>query len=151
MFADHHHDDGRLAIWVAAPAGAQEALTGADPVRFFRPPYVGVRGWIGVRLDTRPDWDHIAALILDAYRATAPVRILRELDAAPAPAARNTCAATEGRGQLGRLAGQGLLREVEGVGQRVWRARPRDPSVGSPKSFSMNDKIETVSYWEWST
>src|SRR3712207_7171885 len=48
-FADHHHDD-RLAFWCAAPPGAQEVLVGADPERFFVPPYVGHRGWLGVRL-----------------------------------------------------------------------------------------------------
>ena len=83
MFADHHHNDGRLALWIAAAPGAQEALTGADPVQFFRPHYVGVRGWVGVRLDTKPNWDQVAALIEDAYRAVAPVRLLRELEAAP--------------------------------------------------------------------
>ncbi len=85
MFADNHHGDGRLAIWIAAAPGAQEALTGADPARFFRPPYVGVRGWVGVLLAGRPDWNHVAALIEEAYRAVAPVRLVRELDAAGTP------------------------------------------------------------------
>lgn len=49
--ADHHHGDGHLAFWCAAPPGAQEELVAAEPERFFRPPYVGGRGWIGVRLD----------------------------------------------------------------------------------------------------
>jgi len=66
-FADHHHDD-RLAFWCAAPAGAQEALVAADPLRFFRPPYVGVRGWLGVYLDvTEVNWDEIADIVSDAY------------------------------------------------------------------------------------
>src|SRR2546428_11630273 len=50
MFADHHHDD-RLAFWCAAPPGAQEVMITSAPDRFFRPPYVGVRGWLGVWLD----------------------------------------------------------------------------------------------------
>ncbi len=54
MFADHHHDD-RLACWLAAPAGAQQELVAADPARFFVPPYVGTRGWIGLRLDVSED------------------------------------------------------------------------------------------------
>ena len=49
-YADHHHDD-RLAFWCAAPPGTQEALVASDPERFFRPPYVGHRGWLGVYLD----------------------------------------------------------------------------------------------------
>ncbi|MDQ6941082.1 MAG: MmcQ/YjbR family DNA-binding protein [Candidatus Eremiobacteraeota bacterium] len=81
MFTDDHHGDGRLALWCAAPEGAQEALTGADPERFFRPPYVGVRGWIGVRLDIRPDWDEVAGIIEDAYRVVAPPKLVAQLDA----------------------------------------------------------------------
>jgi len=66
-FADHHHDD-RLAFWCAAPGGAQEALVAADPLRFFRPAYVGVRGWLGVYLDvTEVNWDEIADIVSDAY------------------------------------------------------------------------------------
>jgi hypothetical protein len=67
MFHDNHHGDGKLALWCAAPEGAQETLIAADPENFFRPAYVGHRGWIGVRLDRRLDWGHIAALIDDAY------------------------------------------------------------------------------------
>jgi hypothetical protein len=78
-YADHHHDD-RLAFWCAAPPGAQEALVGSDPDRFFVPPYVGHRGWIGVRLDVPVDWDEIADLVTDAYRMVAPKRLVAELD-----------------------------------------------------------------------
>jgi len=55
-FADHHHDD-RVAFWCAAPEGAQEVLIGAQPESFFRPPYYGVRGWLGVYLDVPVDWE----------------------------------------------------------------------------------------------
>lgn len=74
MYADHHHDD-RLAFWCAAPPGAQEELVAADPERFFRPPYVGGRGWLGVRLDRDPDWDEIAEIVRDAYREVAPRKL----------------------------------------------------------------------------
>jgi hypothetical protein len=79
-YADHHHDD-RLAFWCAAPAGMQEALVGSDPQRYFVPPYVGHRGWIGVRLDVPVDWEEIAELVKDAYRVVAPARLVAELDA----------------------------------------------------------------------
>jgi hypothetical protein len=80
MYANHHHDD-RLALWCAAPDGAQQALMAADPERFFVPPYVGHRGWIGVRLDVPPiPWDQIADLVEDAYRVVAPRRLVAELD-----------------------------------------------------------------------
>jgi hypothetical protein len=81
MFHNDHHGDGRLAIWCAAPEGAQTAMIGADPERFFRPPYVGPSGWIGVRLDVRPDWDEIAGIIEDAYRHVAPAKLVAVLDA----------------------------------------------------------------------
>ncbi len=71
MFADHHHDD-RLAFWCAAPPGVQEALVAEAPDRFFRPPYVGHRGWLGVYLDVPADWQEIAEIVTDAYRRVAP-------------------------------------------------------------------------------
>jgi hypothetical protein len=64
--ADHHHDD-RFAFWAAAPEGAQRRWIAADPERFFRPPYVGGRGWIGVYLDVEQDWDDIAEIVGDAH------------------------------------------------------------------------------------
>ncbi|HEV8372872.1 MAG TPA: MmcQ/YjbR family DNA-binding protein [Actinomycetota bacterium] len=78
-YADRHHDD-RLAFWCAAPPGAQAALVASDPERFFVPPYVGHRGWLGVYLDVPVDWDEVAELVLDAYRMVAPKRLLAELD-----------------------------------------------------------------------
>jgi len=70
MFADHHHDD-RVAFWAAAPEGAQQMLVGADPVRYFVPPYVGTRGWVGVYLDVTVDWDEVAEIVGEAYRQIA--------------------------------------------------------------------------------
>ena len=79
-FADHHHDD-RLAFWCAAPPGAQEELVAAEPERFFRPPYVGGRGWLGVYLDVPDvDWTEIAEIVTDAYRQVAPKRLVARLD-----------------------------------------------------------------------
>ena len=80
-YVDNHHGDGRLALWCHAPAGVQQALVEEEPDRFFVPPYVGVRGWIGVRLDRGVDWDEIAEIAEDAYRMVAPKKLLAELDA----------------------------------------------------------------------
>ena len=81
-YADHHHDD-RLAFWCAAPPGAQETLVATAPERYFVPPYVGQRGWLGVRLDVPDvDWDEIADLVRDAYRQVARKRLVAQLDAA---------------------------------------------------------------------
>ena len=68
MFTNNHHGDGRIAIWAAAPPGAQLDLVAADPTHFFVPPYVGVNGWVGIRLDTKLAKGAIAALIEQAYR-----------------------------------------------------------------------------------
>src|ERR687898_1383764 len=77
-----HHGDGRFAIWCAAPAGMQATLVDADPERFFVPPYVGHRGWLGVRLDRALDWDELAGIVEDAYRLVAPKKLVARLDAA---------------------------------------------------------------------
>lgn len=79
-YADHHHDD-RLAFWCAAPPGVQEELVGQEPERFFRPPYVGHRGWLGVRLDVQVDWAEVTEIVTDAYRMVAPKRLVAQLDA----------------------------------------------------------------------
>jgi hypothetical protein len=79
MFMDDHHGDGRLALWCAAPAGAQAALTASSPDRYFVPPYVGHRGWIGLRLDRDAARDEIAGVIEDAWLDRAPKRRLAEL------------------------------------------------------------------------
>ena len=71
MFADNHHGDGRLAIWCNAPEGAQRDLVAADPKHFFVPPYVGVGGWVGLRLDQGMGWKSVAGVIEQAYQMTA--------------------------------------------------------------------------------
>lgn len=79
-YANHHHDD-RLGFWCAAPAGSQQSMVAADPKRYFIPPYVGHRGWLGVYLDVPVDWTEIAEIVEDAYRTIAPKRLVAEFDA----------------------------------------------------------------------
>ena len=67
LWPNGHHDRGFAHLWCAAEPGAQEALI-ATSERFFRPPYVGHRGWIGIRLDGDVDWDEVGELLEDAYR-----------------------------------------------------------------------------------
>jgi hypothetical protein len=78
-YADHHHDD-KLGFWCPAPPGVQEELVAAEPERFFRPPYVGHRGWLGVRLDVDVDWDEVEQIVIDAYRMVAPKVLIAQLD-----------------------------------------------------------------------
>ena len=71
MYADNHHEDGRVAVWLPAPAGMQEMLVASEPGTFFRPPYVGHKGWIGVGLDAISDED-LAFYIRNGWRLVAP-------------------------------------------------------------------------------
>jgi hypothetical protein len=73
---DDHHGDGHLGLICAAPPGAQEELVATEPERFYRPPYVGHRGWIGVDVAVDPDWDEIAGICVDAYRTVAPKKLV---------------------------------------------------------------------------
>jgi hypothetical protein len=77
---DHHHND-RVGFTCAAPVGMQEALVADRPEQFYRPPYVGHRGWLGVYLDVPVDWDEIADIVIDAYRQIAPKTLVAKLDA----------------------------------------------------------------------
>jgi len=81
MYWDDHHGDGRVAVWCKAPPGAREVMVGADPERFFKPPYVGPKGWIGVRLDRPVDWGLVGDLVEESYRMTASKRLLAQMAA----------------------------------------------------------------------
>ena len=82
IFAIARPGDGQVSVWCKAPPGAQEALVGADPARFFAPPYLGPKGWIGIHLDGETDWAEIRELIEESYRLIAPKRLVALLDAA---------------------------------------------------------------------
>jgi hypothetical protein len=79
LWIDGHHEVEYTQLWAAAPQGAQEELIGSNPDRFFRPPYVGHRGWIGVRLDRDVDWAEFAEVAEDAFRTIAPKSLIAQL------------------------------------------------------------------------
>jgi predicted DNA-binding protein (MmcQ/YjbR family) len=79
MVDDHHHGAPHCSLWLPLPPGAQETLVGSDPRRFFRPPYVGPKGWVGVVLDAKPDWKMVAALVGEAYRHVAAPRLVERI------------------------------------------------------------------------
>lgn len=81
MFVDDHHGDGILGIWCPAWPGVQEEMVALEPARFFRPPYVGPSGWLGVRLDVDVDWDEVRGILTDSYRKVAPKTLVKLLDA----------------------------------------------------------------------
>ncbi|QGN31528.1 MmcQ/YjbR family DNA-binding protein [Microlunatus sp. Gsoil 973] len=78
-FWDDHHSDGRLCIWCAAPEGIQQQMIETEPERFFRPPYVGHRGWLGVHL-REVGQEELTAIATDAYRCVAPRTLVRALE-----------------------------------------------------------------------
>jgi hypothetical protein len=80
MFLNDHHDDGRLAIWCAAPDGVQAEMVETDPERFFRPPYVGHLGWLGVLLPGVADAE-LGAICREAFVTVAPQSLRRMVEA----------------------------------------------------------------------
>jgi len=88
---DHHHGAEHLSVWLPQPPGVQSSLVEGDPSRYFRPPYVGGSGWVGVVLDDGPSWDLVAELVRDAYLHVATKK-RREMVLAPPAAAPPTAA-----------------------------------------------------------
>jgi predicted DNA-binding protein (MmcQ/YjbR family) len=80
IFAMENGHEGRIAFTCKAPPGAQHILVGSDPDRFFVPPYVGPKGWIGMCINGAVDWGLVADLVTDSYRMTAPKRVSARLD-----------------------------------------------------------------------
>lgn len=81
MYAVNHHGDGRIALWINSPDGAQDMHVRDDPEHFFVPPYVGPRGWLGVHLDRGLSWKKIAGLVREAYEKVAPAALVGRIGA----------------------------------------------------------------------
>ncbi len=110
MFAmtdNNHHQSGHVAVWVKAPPMVQEILVNSDAKRFFVPPYMGPKGWVGVRLDYKVNWDEVAVILKDGYLMSTPKRL------------------------GGRAASA-----MDGVAATTGIARKRRPRVGKPKQLA---------------
>lgn len=83
-FVVNHHGDGRVALWLKGSAATQDALIQSEPRDFFIPPYVGVRGWVGVHLNKGIGWRRVIGLIQEAYERTAPATLCAEIGQPPA-------------------------------------------------------------------
>jgi hypothetical protein len=83
LWVGGHHDNQFPHLWCAAPPGAQEGFIAGDPERYFRPPYVGSRGWLGMRLDGNVDPDEVAIQCEEAFRTVASARLIAQLDSQP--------------------------------------------------------------------
>jgi len=138
-FADRHHDD-RVACWCAAPAGAQEALVANYPERFFRPPYVGHRGWLGVYLDVPIDWDEVEELVVDAYQVVAPKRLAQRVRG---PSSRDV---RPGGAPAERVAAQEGIAVSTSDTPRPYTKHHKDGTV-----WARGQTIDGVptGYWEW--
>ena len=79
MFADNHHGDDHIAVWLPVPPGVQMTLIESSPRIYFKPPYVGVRGWVGIELDQIGD-DDLKYHIHTAWELIAPKRLLAKMD-----------------------------------------------------------------------
>ena len=80
MFANNHHNDGHVAVWLPAAPGAQEMLISTFPGKYFKPPYVGVRGWVGVELEEVGD-EELACRIQEAWTLIAPKKVRTQAEA----------------------------------------------------------------------
>ncbi len=137
-YAVNHHGDGRIALWLNMPRGVQRDYVAREPQHFFVPPYVGPRGWLGVRVDGSLAWSRVAELVRMAYEHTAPARLTTQLGATPtvpAPRRRTSAADVDPRNTP---AGRRVLAAMRKVclalpetseatqfGQPVWRAGKR--------------------------
>jgi hypothetical protein len=79
-YRNNHHGDGRIAAWCKSLPNDQMDLVESDPEIFFVPPYVGPSGWVGVRLDKKPEWSIVSELVEQAYRLVAPKRLLSRIE-----------------------------------------------------------------------
>jgi hypothetical protein len=151
----NHHGDGRVALWLPAPAGAQEQHVEAAADQFFVPPYVGVRGWVGVRLDRGLAWKRVAELVREAYLHVAPRRLHASVGVAPAiavprklPTARDIDPFQSRRGKavlaLLRRVCLGLPETSEGsqFGHPVWKVGTRTFAIARYEGAAL-----TACFW----
>jgi predicted DNA-binding protein (MmcQ/YjbR family) len=120
MFAmtdNDHHGSKHIAVWVKAPRDVQEILVHADAKRFFVPPYVGSKGWIGVRLDYKVDWDELAEILRDGYSMSAPKRLRASMTGEPAA-------------KSGGAPKKQSARAATAAGTSTRRAQPRSKKTG---------------------
>jgi predicted DNA-binding protein (MmcQ/YjbR family) len=100
MFAmtdNNHHNSGHVGVWVKAPPMVQEILVKSDRGRFFVPPYMGPKGWVGVRLDDHVNWEEVAGILKDGYLMSAPKKLGGRVPSAMDQAASMSDIATKQR------------------------------------------------------
>jgi predicted DNA-binding protein (MmcQ/YjbR family) len=155
VYAVNTHGDGRIALWLNSPAGAQALHVQSDPERFFVPPYVGPRGWLGMQLDKGLSWQSIAELVHEAYRNTAPARLTAQIGKTVQIAAPTSTLAAEDFDPMQSATAQKVLKKFRALclgfpetseamqfGNPIWRA--------GKKAFALIyflDKRLTLGFW----
>jgi predicted DNA-binding protein (MmcQ/YjbR family) len=114
-FVVNHHGDGRVALWLNAPAGAQQEYCEAEPKHFFVPPYVGPRGWLGVHVDKGLSWKRIAELVREAYAKVAPPSLVGKVGEATAIAGRVDPLTDEQRDPMQSKRAQAVLKSLRAL------------------------------------
>jgi predicted DNA-binding protein (MmcQ/YjbR family) len=87
MFDNHHHGAPHVSVWLPTPKELQETLVASDRAKYFVPPYVGPKGWVGVVLDANPDWKVVEELIREAFDS---VTIASQRRTVPGPSKART-------------------------------------------------------------
>ena len=114
-YAINHHGDGRIALWLNAPAGAQAFYVENEPEHYFVPPYVGPRGWLGVQLDQGLSWNAIAKRVGEAFKKVAPPRLAGQMGATPQVEPPNAPLSLEEFDPLARPRAQEVLAELRAI------------------------------------
>jgi predicted DNA-binding protein (MmcQ/YjbR family) len=128
MFAmtdNNHHGSGHIAVWVKAPPMVQEILVKSDGKRFFVPPYMGPKGWVGVRLDYKVKWDEVAAILKDGYLMSAPKRLGGRVPSAMEEAASMSNIATK----RGKRTISNVMPTANGKPSRTSKSRVKKPTA----------------------
>ncbi|TDR46500.1 putative DNA-binding protein (MmcQ/YjbR family) [Tahibacter aquaticus] len=151
----NHHGDGKVALWLGSPPGAQEQRVRDEPGYFFIPPYVGPRGWLGVELDKGLSWKRIAALVREAYEKVAPASLAATIGKTIVIAAPKPKLAEDERDPLASPALQKLIQPLRDYCLSLPEAQ-EDPRFGAPswqagkRTFAFAYRYEqqlTFSFW----
>ena len=155
VYAINHHGDGRIALWLNAPSGAQTLYVREEPRRFFVPPYVGPRGWLGVHLDRGVAWQRIAKLVREAYEKIAPVRLSGQIGATIRVRPPSTPLAPEALDPMASKRGQAVMKSMRSICLE-WPETSEAQQFGHPvwcvgkKVFARaqaRDRRVAISFW----
>ena len=155
VFVVNHHGDGKVALWLNAPEGAQAARVRESPKHYFVPPYVGPRGWLGVELDQGLNWKRVAELVRESYEKIAPRALIAKIGKTIVIEAPAATLSAEQKDPLTAPAAQRVLKKLAAIclafpetnaatqfGAPVWRAGVRSFAIAY-----LQDGRLTLGFW----